>query len=173
MNDVFLRLREDKIKFCSKIAEFCTESLQNSYFLINMPDEQTGSIKRSFSTRIKKANKSKANLFVSINTGFDENEDKNIYKCSYFKGVKSFSRNGKKLADFICSEFKENIPEIVTESFGASYAVLRDTNMTAVYIEVGNMNNKIHARQLADTDFQKKTGRCIAEALKKFVTEDL
>ena len=90
----------------------------------------------------------------------------------YFKGIKSFSRNGKRLADLICSEF-ENISGVSVQSSGASYAVLKDMNMTSVYIEGGNMNNKDLAVLLADRDFQQRTGRCIADAIIRYIAENL
>lgn len=172
MSDAFLKFRKDKIKFCSKITTFCADALKNDDFLINMPTDCSEAENMSFSSRIKKANKTKADLFISINIGFDEDKKANIYKCNYFQGIKSFSRNGKKLADLICSELKKNIPDIITRSFGTSYAILKDTNMTAIYIEAGNMNNDLYLRQLENNGCLKKTGYSIANALKKFVAED-
>lgn len=173
MKDGFAELSKNKINLCSQISVFCSEILKNNGFEVFYTSDKTNTSSPGLFSRIKKANKAKGDLIVSINIGFDENKDENIFRAYYFKGIKSFSRNGKRLADLICAEFEKRIPDIFSESSGASFAVLKDTNMTSVYIEAGNMNNKNMAALLADRDFQQKTGMCIADALIKYIREDI
>ncbi|HHT79207.1 MAG TPA: hypothetical protein GXZ93_05360 [Actinobacteria bacterium] len=164
---------KNKIDICSKISEICSDILKNNGFLVSVTSDKAGNPYEGIFSRIKKANKAKGDLLVSTNIGYGENKDENILQCYYFKGIKSFSRNGKRLADLICSEFEKNISGVSVQSSGASYAVLKDTNMTSVYIEGGNMNNKDLAVLLADRDFQQRTGRCIADAIIRYIAENL
>ncbi|MDD3520126.1 MAG: peptidoglycan-binding protein [Actinomycetota bacterium] len=173
MNRAFGDFQKSKIDFCSKISYFCSEILKANALSVFVTSEKTGSSYPRLFSRIKKANKSKGDLLLSINISCNENEDENIFRCHYFKGIKSFSRNGKILADFLCNEFEKNMPDTTVESLGASYAILKDTNMTSVYIEAGNMNNKKMAALLAKEDFQAQTGRCIADAIIKYIRENL
>ncbi len=173
MKDGLGDLLKNKIDVSLKISDICSDLLKNSGFSVSFTSGKKENSYEGIFTRIKKANKSKGDLLVSINIGYSDNESYNMLRCYFFKGIKSFSRNGKKLADLICSEFEKNITGITARSSGASYAVLKDTNMTSVYIEAGNMNNKNPAVLSANRDFQENTGRCIASALIKYIEENL
>jgi len=161
------------MEICSNIAYFCSESLKDANIFVILTSDKSNSISPKLFSRVKKANKSNSDLFISINIGYDENESENIFKCYYFEGIKSFSRNGKKLSDFLCKEFKTNFSCIATLSSGAGYAVLKDTNMTSVYLEVGNINNADQAMLFKKRDYQKRIGDCIANAIIKYIKENL
>jgi len=173
MKDEMRKMLRQKIEICFNIVNYCVESLKNANISVILTSDRPGSVLTKLFSRIKKANKSNGDMLVSINIGYDENEAENIFKCYYFQGMKSFSRGGKKLADFLCKEFETVFPNIVTKSSGASYAVLKDTNMTSVYLEVGNINNPGQALLFEEKEYQKKIGDCIVNAVLKYIKEIL
>lgn len=92
------------------------------------------------------ANKSKADVFVSIHMNGHTNESANGTETLYMKG----STNGKRLAEYINSKLTERFDEYQLYNRGAKedtrgLCVLRYTSMPAVLVEVGFISNKSEA----------------------------
>jgi len=118
------------------------------------------------STRTKKANDVKADLFVSIHF--------NAYQGVWGShgGIETYhypnSVKGKELSGLIREEL---IKETGLRDRGvksANFQVLRDTNMVSVLAECGFMDNLDEAKLMLDENYQMKCARSIAKGICKY-----
>lgn len=125
----------------------------------------------SLSGRCKVANDAEADLFISIhaNASAKTDEDSNstwdsaqgweCYVCA--KGG-----NAEKLAIKIKNEVQNAIPDIKMRGIKvANFTVLTNTDMPAVLIESGFMNNKEEVTKLSDEQYQNKLALAYATAI--------
>lgn len=162
---------KNKILNCSQIANGCRRLLEEEGFDVFITIDESKKIIPGLYSRIKKANKSKGDLLVSINLNYCMDSNACGSSCYYFKGLKSFSIGGKKIADLIQDKLVKKLNMTDCRVHGTSYAILKDTNMTSVLVEPGFISNVSEAINLNNIDYQNKVSLCIFEAIKEYLSE--
>ena len=119
----------------------------------------------SLPDRVSLANKSKADIYVSIHYNaydgeFNSNDPSGLSIFHHTGSVK-----GKKLAEYIHKYLKEGTKQIDRGVKSANFYVLRYTNMPAVLSENGFMDNKKEALLMLDKDFQREVAREHAQGI--------
>jgi len=167
--------REDYDKngllICSQITEKCRALLEEEKFEIFLTVDKSKKNIPGLYSRIKKANKSKGDLLVSINLNYCSDPKASGSSCYYFKGLKSFSVSGKKIAEMIQENLINKLKMTDCRVHGTSYAILKDTSMTSVLIEPGFISNTFEASHLADNVYQDEISICIFEVIKEYFNE--
>ncbi len=112
--------------------------------------------------RAKIANDANADLFVSIHCNYFE-KDSSVrgVECYYQEGASG----GKKLAEGIIKGLKNNTKLKVRNAKAEDFSVLRNTNMTAVLIEMGYLSNKEDAKLLQDDEYQEAMALDLIECI--------
>ncbi len=163
----------DKLEICSSIVEFCKTQLEEAGFIVALSADKTKKNTLKLFNRIKKANKIKGDILISVNLGISENENDNDFNFYYFKGIKSHSRGGEKLSYIINNNFVENLGLKKSNIIGSNHAILKDTNMTAIYLELGSITNEDYRIILNLKSYQEKISYCITNAVIQFFKEVL
>lgn len=135
----------------------------NGFNIIYVSDTE---VDTPLSIRAKKANDSKADLFVSIHY--------NALNSTWgtHGGVETYhypnSAKGKQLAELVQDEL---IKETGLRNRGvksANFQVLRETNMVSVLAECGFMDNLDEAKLMLDKNYQMKCARAIAKGICRY-----
>lgn len=154
--------------FNEAVKKYLVEELKRNGFEI--VDCSPMTYDNSLSDRCNRANKGKADVFVSIHAnayGSDFNSAKGA-ETFFFPG----STKGKKLATYVQNYIKKGMTDRGVKS--ADFYVLRNTNMPAILIEAGFMTNKDDLEKLKSTSYRKevaeKTCRGICDYFKKSYT---
>jgi len=159
------------MQICSRIADKCKVLLEEEKFEVIATVDKSRKIFPGLYSRIKKANKSKGDLLVSINLNYCPDQKASGSSCYYFKGLKSFSVGGKKIAETIQEKLIKKLKMTDCRVHGTGYAILKDTCMASVLIEPGFISNNYEALNLKDNDYQDKISFCIFEAIKEYLSE--
>ncbi len=116
--------------------------------------------------RVYIANRTEADLFVSIHCNYyeDDSEIQGL-ECYYYEG----SEKGRAHAENIVEELEEAGNVTVRNAKEGDFYVLRETDIPAVLIELGYLSNTREARKLADHEYQK----LLAEGLVESILESL
>ncbi len=161
---------KNDLQICSRISDKCRVLLAEEFEVISTVNE-SGKIFPGLYSRIKRANKSKGDLLLSINLNYCSDPKASGSSCYYFKGLKSFSVGGKKIAEIIQEKLINKLKMTDCRVHGTGYAILKDTSMTSVLIEPGFISNSFEAFNLQDNDYQDKISLCICEAVKEYLSE--
>lgn len=161
----------EKIKICRNIVEKCKESLEKEGFNVFIASDYSKKSLPKLFNRIKKANKSKGDLLVSVNLNCCSDLEASGSSCYYFKGLKSFSLGGRRIAELIQDKLIRNLNMTDCRIHGTSYAILKSTNMTSVLVEPGFISNYHEALKLKDPKYQDEISNCISEATKQYLGE--
>ena len=124
----------------------------------------------SLSTRVKRANDNKADIFVSIHFnayGSDWNSVDGI-EVFYYENGKYYSKNGKKLATLLYNEIIKGTVQDKRGIKGAKFDVIRYTTMPAALAEYGFMTNKHEADLMQDIKFIKECSIETAKGICKY-----
>ena len=109
--------------------------------------------------RVVLANKSGADLLVSVHCNYSESD-------SELCGVTATYSKGDKAAKTLAGNIVDKIvQESGAESLGASageYTILEDTDMTAVLVEVGYLSNASESASLEDDSYENDIAKGIA-----------
>jgi N-acetylmuramoyl-L-alanine amidase len=165
---IFLK---NKLIICNNIVNYCKELLINDGFDVFITVDESKKNIPGIYNRIKKANKSNGDLLISINLNFCNDINASGSSCYYFKGLKSFSVEGKKLAEIIQENLIKKLNMNDCRVHGAAFAILKDTNMTSVLVEPGFITNDYELSKLNDESYQKNISLCIFEAIKRYLND--
>ncbi|GKX30129.1 hypothetical protein SH1V18_26090 [Vallitalea longa] len=125
--------------------------------------------------RVKKANESNADVFVSLHiNAFEESSSTNGYDIYYCDKGEEYNTTADKLAKMISTKFTEKtgIEKIkIREQKTRAYYVIRKTTMTSVLFEMGYATNLEDAKRLTDADFLENLAQSVAEGIMEFLTE--
>jgi N-acetylmuramoyl-L-alanine amidase len=124
----------------------------------------------SLSTRIKRANNGKADIFVSIHfnaygSSWNSVDGIEVY---YYENGSYYSKNGKKLATYLYDEIIKGTVQDKRGVKGAKFDVIRYTTMPAVLAEYGFMTNKHEAELMQDVTFVKECAIETANGICKY-----
>jgi N-acetylmuramoyl-L-alanine amidase len=162
---------KDGILVCSQIIDKCRILLEDEKFEVFTTVLKSRKFFPGLYSRIRKANKSKGDLLVSINLNYCSDPKASGSSCYYFKGLKSFSIGGKRIAELIQEKLIKKLKITDCRVHGTSYAILKDTNMTSVLVEPGFISNLPEAINLKNTDYQDEISLCIFESIKDYLSE--
>ncbi|OQA21055.1 MAG: Sporulation-specific N-acetylmuramoyl-L-alanine amidase [Actinobacteria bacterium ADurb.Bin346] len=162
---------KDKIYICKSVAGFCRDILTRAGVesSVTVNEEDNSSI--FLEDRIKTANRSNADILVSLNLGFSCDGDANGSSCYYFEGMRSYSVPGKVIANLIQDNLIKYLSVLDCRVHGANYTILKETVMTAVLIEPAFISNNTDRKNLLKTDYQMGISNSIAEALSDFLQD--
>lgn len=153
-------------QFNAPTAKFCAVALQRCGVRTMYTAPETADI--PLSTRIKRANDAKADVFVSFHyNAFQGKWDQTaggVQTC-YQPG----SANGQKLAGCIQKYLVLGTPQVNRGIVPLNLAVTRETHMPAVLIEGGFMDVHKEAALMLDNTFQKETGEQAAMGICEFL----
>ncbi len=159
---------KEGIYVCRSIVNFCKDYLSKkgvkTVLTIN------GENQNSFiGDRIKYANKSGSDLLISINLGQSSEKEANGCSCYYFKGLHSYSVDGKKIANYIQDSIVKNMGALDCRTHGTSYSILKETVMTSVLVEPEFITNERKREKLKDSSYQYEISKNIGNAIIKFL----
>lgn len=118
--------------------------------------------RKDLTNRVRKANDSKADLYISIHT--------NAVPSSRWYGAQTFynatSEPSKSLAVSIQEEFTKSL-DTTRKALVGDYFVLKHTEMPAVIVEVGFISNQKEGNLLKDEKYQAKVAEAIYNGILK------
>ena len=164
-------LREQDITFY--IASKLKPMLERNGFSVIMTrnslfsNVSTESVSESLAKRAQIANSNKADLFVSIhcNASNGEGTGTETYYCTG-------SLDGKVFATFVQGELSDVVGLGDRGVKNAKYAVLKNTDMTAILVETAFIDNENDAEYLAYSDSQEDFAEAIARGICDYVGVD-
>jgi N-acetylmuramoyl-L-alanine amidase len=115
------------------------------------------------------ANVVEAEVFVSLHMAGGEDGARGV-RAHYFGHERYQSETGKHLAELLVQE----ATKLGLNDRGAArrtLAILRETRMTAVHLEAGNLADADDERSLTDYGFQRSLAEALAEAIRRFAKE--
>lgn len=122
--------------------------------------------RRDLSYRVRVANQSGADLYLSIHT--------NSFPQSIYRGAQTFYKksdpNSKLLAESIQSQFTKKLKPNRRRAKIGDYRVLNDINMPGVMIEVGFLSNPDEAKLLEDNNYREKVAKAIFQGVVDYFT---
>ena len=161
----------EKIYICRSIVNFCRDIL-SGYDIETMLSISAGEKHNIFlSDRIEYANRSNADLLVSIDLNYSIDKDANGCSCFYFKGLKSHSIPGYRIANLIQDRITGNLKILDCRVHGANYAILKETNMTSVLVKPAFISNLKERERLKESDYQIKISEKIVEAILEYLSD--
>ena len=161
----------EKIYICRSIVNFCRDIL-SGHDIETMLSIGAGEKHNIFlSDRIEYANRSKADLLVSIDLNYSVDKDANGCSCFYFKGLKSHSIAGYRIANLIQDRITGNLKILDCRVHGANYAILKETNMTSVLVKPAFISNHKERERLKESDYQIKISENIVEAILEYLSD--
>lgn len=116
----------------------------------------------SLEERTELANKTTADLFVSVHCNYYE-DSSSIYgvECYYYPGLE----DGRKCAETLLDAMRDNQDIHVRNAKEEDYYVLKHTQMTAVLVEIGYLSNQKECKNLTDPTYQKTLAKELAEGI--------
>ena len=102
---------------------------------------------------------------------YSEDKDANGCSCFYFKGLKSYSLSGYRIANIVQDKIIGNLKVLDCRVHGANYAVLKATTMTSVLVEPGFISNYTEREKIKKTGYQMKISESIVEAILEYLSE--
>lgn len=159
-------LREQDITYY--IAEKLKPLLENNGFRVIMTrnsvkdNVSTESVSASLSRRAEIANRNGADLFVSIHCNAGGGTGSETYYCTG-------SSDGKVFATFIQDGITESVGLRDRGVKNARYAVLRNTNMTAVLVETAFIDSASDAAYLGSDAHRQEFAEGIAKGICNYV----
>jgi len=166
-----VKFYKDKIYICRSIVNFCKEILTSKGIEAFPTVGEDESMSLFLFDRINYANRSDADILISLNLGYSSDIDANGSSCFYFRGIKSYSIPGKNIANLIQDRLVQKLGVLDCMVHGANYAILKETTMTSVLVEPAFISNKNDRDNLKNTKFQIGISECIAEAVIEYLSE--
>lgn len=160
---------EREADLCFHIARRAEASLAASGAQVYVTRPQTDAPEDS--VRATLANVVDAEVFVSVHLADDEEGERGV-RTYYFGHERYHSETGKHLAELL-------LQEVATVGFpargahGRTFAVLRETRMTAVFLEVGHLSDPDDEALLIDHDTQGRIAEAIADSIRRYAREPI
>jgi len=162
---------KDKVYICRSIAGYCRDMLAATGLEAQVTVGEDDNMNLFLTDRINFANKSNADILVSLNLAYCCDQDANGSSCFYFKGARSYSITGRMIANLIQDNLVKETGLLDCRVHGANYAILKETLMTAVLVEPAFISNSEDKDKINNTAFQIKISGAIASAILGFLKE--
>lgn len=160
-----------EFEFNSRVAEYLRQELEKyeNVNLVFTHDHPSGATDVPLRDRTNRANKVKADLFISIHA--DAYGDGKSFNSA--SGTTTFIHNTvpQKTIDIANAIHKDLIKGIGRRDRGVkreNFHLLRETSMSAILIEYAFMTNLEEAKLLRSDDFRRRCARVTAEAIAKY-----
>ncbi len=137
---------------------------------VNVKMTRTGEVNLDLLPRVKLANRSNADIFVSIHANASMGKKRNIngLETFYYSGWK-----GKLLAEKIQQQILKVSPGSPDRGVRkGSYYVIKRTNMPAVLVEIGFVTGGLDSRRLEKISHRKKLAYAIAKGILEYLNRD-
>lgn len=165
------RYLNEKIYICRSIASFCRDILLKKGIETLLSGGENERNNLFLSDRIAYANRSEAGLLVGLDLNYSEDKDANGCSCFYFKGLKSHSIPGYRIANKIQDKIISNLEVLDCRVHGANYAILKETAMTSVLVEPAFISNYKDRERIKKTSYQVRVSESIIEAVLEYLNE--
>lgn len=161
----------EKIYICSSIVNFCRNLLSKKGIevLLSVSEDEKQNV--FLYDRVEYINKNNADLLVSVDLNYSVDKSARGCSCFYFKGLKSYSIDGYRVANLIQDKIVGSLKVLDCRVHGANYAILKATNLTSVLVEPAFISNFSEREKLKKSSYQKKISECIVEAVLDFLSE--
>ncbi len=161
----------EKIYICSSIVNFCRDLLFRNGIetLLSIGGDEKQNV--FLYDRVEYINKSNADLLVSIDLNYSTDKNANGCSCFYFKGLKSYSIPGYKIANLIQDKITGNLKILDCRVHGANYAILKATNLTSVLVKPAFISNFKEREKLEKSGYQKNISENIVMAILEYLGE--
>ncbi len=161
----------EKIYICRSIVSFCRDILLKKGIETLLSSGENERNNLFLSDRIAYANRSEAGLLVGLDLNYSEDKDANGCSCFYFKGLKSYSIPGYRIANKIQDKIIGNLDVLDCRVHGANYSILKETTMTSVLVKPAFISNYKEREKIKRTSYQVRISESIAEAIFKYLNE--
>ena len=161
----------EKIYICRSIVNFCRDMLIKKGIETLLSSGENERPNLFLYDRIEYANRSGVNLLVGVDLNYSEDKDANGCSCFYFKGLKSYSLSGYRIANIMQDKIVGNLKVLDCRVHGANYAVLKATTMTSVLVEPAFISNYKERERIKKTGYQMKISESIVEAILEYLSE--
>jgi len=160
---------QEKIYICKSIAHYCKSFLEKRGIrsMLTVCDDENQSL--FLEDRISYVNRCEPDILVSINLGYSQDKEASGSSCYYFEGLKSYSIDGKKIANLIQDKIVNNMGLADCRVHGSSYSILKETEMTSVLVEPAFISNTEQRENLKQSEYQIKISQSIAQAIIEFI----
>lgn len=159
----------EKIYVCRSIANFCRDMLSKKNVEALLSGGKNERHDFFLHDRIEYSNRSGADLIVSVDLNYSSDKDANGCSCFYFKGLKSYSIPGYRIANLIQDKITNNLKILDCRVHGANYAILKDTAMTSVLVEPAFFSNHKERERIKKTGYQLKISKSIVDAILEYL----
>jgi N-acetylmuramoyl-L-alanine amidase len=161
---------KDKIYILKGITDYCYGSFKKEGFVSFYTVDD---LSQNFflSDRIRSANKSDADILISVNLNYSANSNASGSSTYFFKGLKSYSIPGKTIATLIQDMIIKNLGAIDCRTHGRSYAILKATSMISILVEPGFISNSAEREKLLSSDYQQTISGCICDATIAYINQ--
>lgn len=152
-------------EFNRAVVYYLKKELEHNGFKVLLTAPETNDV--PLSTRVKRANNAKVDLFVSVHynaydSKFNGNDPEGVEAFIY-----DWGGTREKVARAVLAELVKGTKQKNRGIKVAKFYVLKYTTMPAVLLECGFMDNKREALLMIDPDFQKETAADIARGICK------
>jgi len=168
---VIEKYRSDSISAGIKLIGQCRKILAGQGYDVMLTSAGENAGQAPLAERISRANSSKGGLLVSIGLNFSSDRDANGCSCYYFKGLKSYSMGGFRLAGSIQDRLVKNAGLLDCRIHGANYAILKDTEMISVVVEPAFISNDKQRLDILQGGYQERISKNICEAVIAFLED--
>ncbi len=161
----------EKIYICGSIVNFCRGMLSRNGIetLLSISGDEKQNV--FLYDRVEYINKTNADLLVSIDLNYSADKNANGCSCFYFKGLKSYSNAGYRVANLIQDKIVRNLKMLDCRVHGTNHAILKATNLTSVLVEPAFISNSKERQKLKKSVYQKKIGENIVGAILEYLDE--
>ncbi len=161
----------EKIYICRSVVNFCRDILSKNGIetVLSIGDDERQNI--FLYDRIEYANRIDADMLISIDLNYSVDKNANGCSCLYFKGLKSYSIPGYKIANMIQDKITGNLKVLDCRVHGANYAILKSTDTTSVVVEPAFISNFKEREKLKESGYQIKISENIVEAILEYLSE--
>ncbi|OFW46773.1 MAG: hypothetical protein A2163_06385 [Actinobacteria bacterium RBG_13_35_12] len=161
----------EKIYICRSVVNFCRDILSKNGIetVLSIGDDERQNI--FLYDRIEYANRIDADMLISIDLNYSVDKNANGCSCFYFKGLKSYSIPGYKIANMIQDKITGNLKVLDCRVHGANYAILKSTDTTSVVVEPAFISNFKEREKLKESGYQIKISENIVEAILEYLSE--
>ncbi|MDZ7838863.1 MAG: peptidoglycan-binding protein [Actinomycetota bacterium] len=159
---------KEKIYICKSIANYCKQFLGEKGIrsIITVNDDNQSLF---LTDRIHYANKTGSDILVSINLSYSREHSANGCSSYYFKGLRSYSVNGSKIANSIQDMVVQNLGLRDCRVHGSSYSILKETEMTSVLVEPGFISNREQRKKLKQSSYQRRLSTNLSQGIINFI----
>lgn len=161
----------EKIYICRSIVNFCRDMLIKKGIETLLSSGENERPNLFLYDRIEYANRSGVNLLVGVDLNYSEDKDANGCSCFYFKGLKSYSLSGYRIANIMQDKIVGNLKVLDCRVHGANYAVLKATTMASVLVEPAFISNYKERERIKKTGYQMKISESIVKAILEYLSE--